>query len=78
MKNLLLHAKQEIVALRRRNEILAAKVETMDMMTFVLRSSPPPQQSIGMGEDVAWLIDRELQAIEAKEATKPIAKVTRR
>jgi hypothetical protein len=57
MKNLLQNAKQEIEQLRRQNEILRAKVETMDLFALTLRTEPKyPSQ--GYGEDVAWLLGK--------------------
>lgn len=70
IKNLLLHAQSEILSLRRRNEVLQAKVDTMDLFALVLRTQPA-FQSVGMGEDVAWLIDKEVQEIDRREAAKP-------
>lgn len=69
IKNLLLHAQHEILDLRRRNEVLQAKVDTMDLFALVLRTQPA-YQSVGMGEDVAWLIDKEVQEITRREAVQ--------
>jgi len=69
IKNLLLNAQHEILGLRRRNEVLQAKVDTMDLFALVLRTSPS-YQSVGMGEDVAWLIDKEIQEIDRREAAR--------
>jgi len=63
MKNLLINAKTEIEALRRQNEILRAKVDTMDLFALVLRTAPF-SQSQGYGEDVAWLLQRQIDALE--------------
>lgn len=73
IKNLLLHAQHEILDLRRRNEVLQAKVDTMDLFALVLRTTPQ-YLSVGMGEDVAWLIDKEVQEINRREAEKPQAR----
>ena len=69
IKNLLLQAQHEIIGLRRRNEILQAKVDTMDLFAVVLRTAPA-HQSMAMGEDVAWLIDKEIQEINRREAAQ--------
>lgn len=70
IKNLLLHAQSEILTLRRHNEILQAKVDTMDLFGLVLRTQPQ-YQSMGMGEDIAWLIDKEVQEMERREKADP-------
>lgn len=44
---------EEIRMLRHRNEVLEAKVSVMDLFATVLFTKPH-QQSVGMGEDVAW------------------------
>lgn len=65
MKNLLQNAKQEIEQLRRQNEILRAKVETMDLFALTLRTEPKyPSQ--GYGEDVAWLLGKAIQELDQK------------
>lgn len=79
IKNVLLQAQGEILALRRRNEVLQAKVDTMDLFALVLRTQPA-YQSIGMGEDVAWLIEKEVAEINRREAApnqKPVEAVPR-
>lgn len=69
MKHTLLAAKHEIEALRRRNEILQAKVEVMDLFACVFHTSPatynPP-----MGVDVSWELGKEIDRIE-KDAITP-------
>ena len=56
---LLLDAMLEIRNLRRQNEILWAKVDTMNLFATVLRTQPfyDPQ---GASVDVAWEIERHL------------------
>ena len=56
-------AAEEIRSLRRRNEILEAKVEVMNLFAVTLHSSPA-YPSVGMGEDAAWLLDKEIAHIE--------------
>lgn len=68
MKNLLLNAKREIEGLRRDNEILRAKVETMDLFALVLRTEPK-YWTQGAGHDVAWELGEEVKKIEAKESS---------
>lgn len=55
--NTLLQAVSEIRELRRRNEILTAKVEVMDLFALVLHTSPA-FRGMGMSEDIAWKIER--------------------
>jgi hypothetical protein len=64
-KRLLLQAKEEIVTLRRANELLGAKVEMIDLFACVLHTRPAGQ-AMGMGEDVAWKIDRAIAEAEPK------------
>lgn len=64
-ENLLRAAASEIRQLRQSNAILGAKVEMIDLFATVLHSNPA-QRSQGMGEDIAWRIDRHIN-----EAKKP-------
>jgi hypothetical protein len=59
---------EEIDRLRRQNEILSAKVEVMDLFGAVFRVSPRGHV-MGMGEDAAWLLRRELMKMEAEGKT---------
>jgi hypothetical protein len=68
MKNLLLQAKEEILQLRRQNELLSAKVETMELFALVLRTQPS-YTGMTMGEDVAWKLDRQIRQME-EETTR--------
>jgi hypothetical protein len=63
MKDLLISARHEILQLRRQNEILAAMVETMELFATVLRTQPN-YGSQGMSIDVAWQLEKEIQALE--------------
>lgn len=66
MRNVLAQASAEIKTLRRANEILQAKVDTMDLLAAMVFSVPPQQRSVGMGEDVAWRLDQEIAKLDAK------------
>jgi len=56
-------ALEQLQTLRRRNEILEAKVEVMNLFAVTLHSTPAyPTQ--GMGEDAAWLLQKELDKIK--------------
>ena len=52
MKHVLQNAEAEIIGLRRRNEILEAKVEMIDLFELLLHTTPAAKR-IGEGEDVA-------------------------
>jgi hypothetical protein len=53
--------------LRRANEILAARVDTMDLMATFVLARPPERRAQGMGEDAAWLLERELDRMRPKQ-----------
>ena len=62
MKDLLEEARGEIVHLRRRNEILSAKVEMIDLFACILNTRPwAPAE--GMGEDVAWKLQKKINEL---------------
>ena len=65
-ENLLREAASEIAMLRRSNEILAARVETMDLLGAFLRAQMPHGGGGVMSPDVVWSINQFL----ARE-TKP-------
>ena len=69
MKQLLLEAKEEILSLHRRNELLSAKVETMELLAGFLHAQVP-SRNVGMSEDVAWKLMLEIQKIENTEKEK--------
>lgn len=64
---LLDRAAAEIRELRRRNEVLAAKVEVMDLFALVLKTTPNYPRE-GAGVDVAWELERlagDMRAVKA-------------
>lgn len=65
MLSLLGFAKHEIIELRRRNEILSAKVEMIDLFACVLHTKAA-EQRVGAAEDVAWALEREMSNIRAE------------
>jgi hypothetical protein len=67
MKDLLTSAMHEILQLRRQNEILAAKVEVMDLFACVLNSEPA-RRSQGMAVDVAWVLQKQIDELTKEEA----------
>lgn len=68
MKHLLMDAKHEIENLRRRNEILQAKVEVVEVFSVALLG-PRPQG--GMSPDVAWALQREINKLNGEMPTEP-------
>jgi hypothetical protein len=67
LKPLLEQARDEILTLRRQNEILSAKVETMELFACVLRTQPAAILQ-GYSEDIAWKLEREIQSIDAEKS----------
>lgn len=64
LKHLALTAAVELRQLRKERDLLAARVETLDLLAAFLFAKPPQQSGVGMGEDVAWAIDRELERLK--------------
>jgi hypothetical protein len=62
---LLATAMHEIRDLRRRNEILAAKVEMIDLFACVLNTQPA-RHSQGMAPDVAWALQKKMEELIAE------------
>ena len=68
-ENLLRKAIWEIQDLRRRNEVLSAKVEVMDLFHLVLRTQPN-YGSQGASIDVAWEMQKRVdEIVSAKSST---------
>lgn len=65
-KHLLLEAKAEIERLRRQNEILHAKVSTMELFATVLHTDPR-YPSEAMTVDVAWELQRAADRMKSEE-----------
>lgn len=63
--------KQEIVLLRAEIARLAPKAEAYDNLARVLNLLP--QKSVGMGEDLVWLIDRRIRELEKNPADQTAA-----
>lgn len=64
MARLLRGAEEEIRLLRRVNEVLEAKVQTMELFATVLHTRPA-ERGGGMAEDIAWKLGRAAEALEA-------------
>lgn len=64
MKNLLLSAMHEIQDLRRRNEVLEAKAEALDIFAAALGMK---RNVGGMAPDVAWELQQKIDELHAQE-----------
>lgn len=67
-RSILREAQQEIISLRRYAEVASAKLEVFYLCAGMVNAQPPQQISRGQGEDVAWKIDRHVQAHEDAQA----------
>lgn len=67
-EHLLEEARQEILRLRRANEILSAKVEMIDLFACVLHTSPA-RHSVGESEDVAWKLQQKITELSKRDPT---------
>lgn len=56
---LLMDARETIVRLRRENELMAAQLQ---IVTIFERALLGPPRSQGMGPDVAWALQKEIEA----------------
>lgn len=72
MKDLLLSAKHEIEDLRRRNELLTAKVEVMDLFGCLLHTSAARRLE-GQSVDVAWQLQKKIDELDDSEAEVAVA-----
>lgn len=61
--------KHEIVQLRATIDRLAPKAEAYDNLAAVLRLLPQP--SVGMGEDMLWILDKRIRELQPKPAENP-------
>jgi hypothetical protein len=59
--------KEEITSLRRRIDHLQPKADAYDNLALVLHLLPQP--SVGMGEDLAWTLERRIQELKPKPDT---------
>lgn len=62
---LLRWAREELSRLRRSNEVLAAKVSGFEMAHRLFAAWPSTGETVGMGEDVVWRIEKKLAESEA-------------
>ncbi len=63
MKNLLVEARGEIIDLRRRNEILAAKVSMIELFELVLHTKPAIPE-YGETEDLVWKLGQKIRDLD--------------
>lgn len=56
--------KQEILSLRAVIARLEPKADAYDNLVSVLRLLPQP--SVGMGEDMVWILDKRIRELESK------------
>ncbi len=69
-KHLLMSASHEIQSLRRRNEVLQAKVDGFELAGALLHARPN-ERNEGMAIDVVWELQREIDAINTGPAQGP-------
>ena len=60
--------KQEILSLRAVIARLEPKADAYDNLVRVLRLLPQP--SVGMGEDMVWILDKRIRELEPKPETE--------
>jgi hypothetical protein len=66
LSNLLVSAKNEILELRRRNEVLTVQMDVVEIFAAALGLK---RNSGGMSPDVAWELQRKIDELNAKEPT---------
>lgn len=59
--------KQEIQSLRAQIDRLKPKADAYDNLAIVL--SLLPRQSVGMGEDLVWVLDKRMRELKSDETT---------
>lgn len=68
MLNTLRSARDEIVGLRRRNEVLEARVEVVEVFAAALGLK---RGACGMAPDVVWELDKEIASLSTPSASPP-------
>lgn len=63
--------KQEIISLRATIDRLQPKADAYDNLAIVLHLLP--RQSMGMGENLVWVLDKRIRELEPKPAAGPVA-----
>jgi hypothetical protein len=69
--DMMLRCKHELMSLRAQIDRLKPKADAYDNLAIVLNLLP--RQSMGMGEDVVWTLDKRIRELEPKPAAKPVA-----
>jgi hypothetical protein len=68
--DMMLRCKNEIVGLRATIDRLKPKADAYDNIAIVLRLLP--QQSVGMGEDVVWTLDKRIRELTPPAVVEPV------
>lgn len=63
--------RQEIVGLRATIDRLQPKADAYDNLVTVLRLLPRP--SVGMGEDLVWVLDKRIRELEPRPKPESVA-----
>lgn len=61
---MMVRCREEIITLRNQIARLEPKAEAYDNIATVLRLLP--RESVGMGEDLVWLLNKRIRDLEAK------------
>jgi hypothetical protein len=61
---MMLRCKQEIVSLRATIDHLTPKADAYDKLAIVLGLLP--RASVGMGENIVWILDKRMRELEPK------------
>lgn len=70
MRHTLLSARREIELLRRRNEILEAKVDVMDLLAALFCASPPSSNR-GATPDIVAELQHAIDKIDEESVSAP-------
>lgn len=66
--DMMLRCKEEIRSLRIAIDRLKPKADAYDNLAAILRLLP--QQSVGMGEDMVWILDKRIRELTPVPATE--------
>jgi hypothetical protein len=62
--------KDEILTLRRQNELMGARLDMADRILNAVNSHKPQDRSVGMSEDIIWNISRTEAFLEREIASQ--------
>lgn len=68
LKDMLMRASEEIKSLRRENERLAIRVNTLDDLLCLLHAKPGVRVEQGASPDVTWEIEKAIREDDAHSA----------